>query len=78
MLDAPIQRQVLELLLELQEELGLSYLFISHDLAVAQFMDDRVAVMHKGQIVEEGTVDQVVNAPAHPYTRALLASYGRN
>lgn len=75
MLDAPIQRQVLELLLELQKELRLSYLFITHDLAVAQFMADRLAVMYQGQIVEEGATGQVIEQPTHAYTRSLFNSY---
>ncbi len=73
-LDVSIQAQVINLLLELKARHRLSYLFISHDLSVVRFMADRVAVMYLGRIVEEGVCDDVMNAPLHPYTRALLAS----
>jgi peptide/nickel transport system ATP-binding protein len=75
MLDATIQRQVLELLLELQSTFQLTYLFITHDLAVAQFLCDRLLVMHQGKIVEQGSTAQIFNNPQHPYTQALIASY---
>jgi len=71
-LDVTIQAQIIKLLLDLKEEFGLSYLFISHDLNVIYQMCDRVAVMTGGQIVEEGTVDQIYDEPRHPYTRKLL------
>ncbi len=73
-LDASVQAQVLNLLLDLQESFGLSYLFISHDLSVVRHMSDRVAVMRRGEVVEEGCADDVFARPAHPYTRLLLDS----
>ena len=59
---------------DLQQELGLSYLFISHDLAVVQYMADRIGVMYLGRIVEEGPAHEVVKNPKHPYTKALIDS----
>lgn len=70
-LDVSIQAQILNLMLELKEKLKLSYLFISHDLAVIHHIADRVAVMYLGEIVEEGTSEEVVRKPLHPYTQAL-------
>ncbi len=73
-LDVSVQSQILNLLLDLQRELGLTYLLISHNLAVVEHMAHRVAVMYLGRIVEEAETDQLFHDPQHPYTRALLAS----
>ena len=72
-LDVTIQQQILELLLQLKKRYGMSMLFITHDLALVKEIADDVVVMQSGQIKEQGPVDQVFNAPQHPYTRALLA-----
>ena len=73
-LDVSIRTQVLDLLLELQAEMGLSFIFISHDMAVIRYFCDRVAVMYRGKIVEIGETEQIITDPQHPYTKALLSS----
>lgn len=73
-LDKSVEAQVLNLLMDLKREFGLTYLFISHDLNVINYISDRVLVMYLGEVVELGPVEQVWAKPAHPYTRALLAA----
>ena len=73
-LDVSIQSQILNLLADLQQEMGLSYLFISHDMAVIHHICDRIAVMYNGKIVEEGSRDEIINTPKHEYTQALLSA----
>lgn len=73
-LDVSVQAQILNLLLDLRDELDLTYLFVTHDLSVVRHMADRVAVMYLGEIVECGDRDRVLSDPAHPYTRALMDS----
>jgi oligopeptide/dipeptide ABC transporter ATP-binding protein len=71
-LDVIIQDQILSLLLALQQDTGMSMILVSHDLAVITEVCDRIAVMYAGQVVEEGTVEEIITRPSHPYTRALL------
>jgi peptide/nickel transport system ATP-binding protein len=73
-LDVSIRTQVLDLMLKLQAEMGLSFIFISHDMAVIRYFCDRVAVMYHGKIVEIGETEQIIKDPQHPYTKALLSS----
>ncbi|MGF6258989.1 ATP-binding cassette domain-containing protein [Ensifer sp. LBL] len=73
-LDVSIRAQIINLLLDLQEKLGLSYLMISHDLSVVEHMSDRVLVMYFGEVVEEGGWREIFEAPTHPYTRRLIAA----
>ncbi len=76
-LDVSVKAQVLDLLADLQDEHGLTYLFISHDLGVVRHFADRVAIMSAGELVEEGECDQIFEAPRHEYTRKLIAAVPR-
>jgi peptide/nickel transport system ATP-binding protein len=76
-LDVSIRAQVLDLMMELQDRLGLSYIFISHDIGVIRYMCDRVAVMYRGKLVEMGPAEQVCTNPTHSYTQALLSAIPR-
>jgi len=73
-LDVSIQAQVVNMLEDLQEELGLTYLFIAHDLSMVRYISHRIGVMYLGKLVEKGPSDEIYNHPAHPYTQALLSS----
>jgi peptide/nickel transport system ATP-binding protein len=76
-LDVSLRSQMLDLMMNLQDKLGLSYVFISHDIGVIRYMCDRVAVMYRGKVVETGPAEQVCNAPTHAYTQALLSAIPR-
>jgi peptide/nickel transport system ATP-binding protein/oligopeptide transport system ATP-binding protein len=71
-LDVSIQAQILNLLKDLKDNLNLTYLFISHDLNVVRYLCDRVVILFKGEVVEEGDIEEVFNNPKHPYTKTLL------
>jgi peptide/nickel transport system ATP-binding protein len=71
-LDVSIRAQIVNLLDDLQDEFGLTYLFVAHDIGVVRHISDRIAVMHDGKIVEQGSADQVCEHPSHPYTKKLL------
>ncbi len=73
-LDVSIQAQVVNLFKQLQKDLNLTYLFIAHDLAMMKYISDRIAIMHKGQIVELGDADEIYENPLHPYTKSLLSA----
>ena len=73
-LDVSIQAQVVNLMKDLQDELGTTYLFIAHDLSMVKYISDRIGVMHLGHIVETGTTDEIFENPVHPYTRSLLSA----
>jgi peptide/nickel transport system ATP-binding protein len=74
MADVSVRALLLDLMLRLKEELELTYLYITHDLATAKYICDRIAIMYLGRICELGALDQVFRSPQHPYTRALLAA----
>jgi ABC-type oligopeptide transport system ATPase subunit len=76
-LDVSIRAEVLELLQALQRDFGVSYLFITHDLSIVPGLAHRVGVMHDGKIVEQGSAEQILTAPQHPYTQALLQAVPR-
>jgi peptide/nickel transport system ATP-binding protein len=74
MLDVSIRTEVLNLMLDLQEKFGLTYLFITHDLAIARYMSSNIGVMYLGKIIEFGEVSDVLDDPDHPYTQELMAA----
>lgn len=73
-LDVSIQAQIINLLKEIQEEMGISYLFVAHDLSMVNYISDRIGVMYLGHLVEEGEADELYSHPLHPYTQALLSA----
>lgn len=73
-LDVSIQAQIVNLMKEIQDEQGLSYLFISHDLAMVKYISDRIGVLHLGHLLETGTTEEIFNNPIHPYTKSLLSA----
>lgn len=73
-LDVSIQAQVVNLMKDLQDELGTTYLFIAHDLSMVKYISDRIGIMHLGHIVETGTTDEIFENPIHPYTKSLLSA----
>lgn len=73
-LDVSIQAQVVNLMRDIQDEMGTTYLFIAHDLSMVKYISDRIGVMHLGHIVETGTTDEIFENPIHPYTRSLLSA----
>ncbi len=72
--DVSIQAQVVNLMKDLQKDLGITYLFIAHDLAMVKYISDRIGVMHLGHIVETGTTEEIFTEPIHPYTKSLLSA----
>ena len=76
-LDVSIQAQILNLLMDIQEDRGLTYMFITHDLSVVSYIADRICVMKNGKLVEQGRTEDILEAPQHPYTAALLAAVPR-
>jgi oligopeptide transport system ATP-binding protein len=73
-LDVSIRAQIVNLLDDLQDEFGLTYVFVAHDIGVVRHVSDRIGVMHNGKIVEQGPTDQVCERPSDPYTKALIAA----
>ena len=73
-LDVSVQAQILNLLKELQDDLGVSYLFVTHNMGVVSYLADQLAVMHEGQIVEMGLAEEILNNPKEVYTKSLLSS----
>ena len=71
-MDPSVQAKILKLLMDLQDKMGLAMLFVTHDIALARKVSDRMAVMHKGRIVEEGATNEILIHPQHPYTRRLV------
>jgi peptide/nickel transport system ATP-binding protein/oligopeptide transport system ATP-binding protein len=77
-LDVSVQAQILNLLIELQHKMGLTYLFISHDLSIVRYICDRVIVLYLGKVMEEASTEDLFNHPKHPYTQALLSAIPKN